>query len=131
MPEQPHEHLGIAFSRKRASVLIYKSTLRALGKPNYVRILPNPSRKRIALQVCAKQEMGAIHISKKNMKGKSVIICSLVIQRILWEIGEWHKNSNYRIYGTLFHKNEIVEFLLSDAEVISDEDFIDPECEKT
>ena len=45
-----------------------------------------------------------------------------------WKVGI---NGNGHYYGTLFHKNEIVEFLLSDAEVISDEDFIDPECEKT
>ena len=128
MKESSSEYLGIAFSRKSAQVLIYKSTLRALGNPNYVRLLPNPSRKRLALQVCNQKEMGAIHIPKRNTKGKPIIICSLVIQRILWDIGDWDKDKNYRIYGKLFPKNEIVEFILADAEVIPNDAFIDPEC---
>ena len=130
MPEAAHDALGIAFSRKSARVLVYKSTLRALGHPSYVRLLPNPSRRRLALQVCAKEEMGAIRIPKSKSKGKPVLICSLVIQRILWDIGGWEKDRNYRIYGRHFPKNEIVEFRLEDAEVIPEEDFHDPECEK-
>ena len=81
-----HDPLGIAFSRKSACVLIYKATLRALGRPEYVRLLPNPTRGRLALQVCAKEEMGAIRIPKNRAKGKPVLICSLVIQRILWDV---------------------------------------------
>ena len=85
--EAAHDALGIAFSRKSACVLIYKATLRALGQPEYVRLLPNPARRRLALQVCAKEEMGAIRIPKSKAKGTPVLICSLVIQRILWDIG--------------------------------------------
>ena len=66
---------------------------------------------------------------KSNVKGKPVLICSLVIQRILWDIGGWEKDRNYRIYGRHFPKNEIVEFCLEDAEAIPEEDFRDPECE--
>ena len=128
MLEAAHDALGIAFSRKSASVLIYRATLRALGQPEYVRLLPNPTRGRLALQVCAKEEMGAIRIPKSKVKGKPVLICSLVIQRILWDIGGWEKDRNYRIYGRHFPKNEIVEFRLEDAEIIPDEDFRDPEC---
>ena len=128
MQEAAHDALGIAFSRKSARVLIYKATLRALGQPEYVRLLPNPSRRRLALQVCAKEEMGAIRIPKSKANGKPVLICSLVIQRILWEIGGWEKDRNYRVYGRHFPKNEIVEFRLEDADVIPDEDFCDPEC---
>ena len=58
-----------------------------------------------------------------------MLICSLVIQRILWEIGDWEMDRNYRIYGKHFPKNEIVEFCLEDAEIIPENDFRDPECE--
>ena len=49
---------------------------------------------------------------------------------ILWDIGGWEKYRNYRIYGRHFPRNEIAEFRLEDAEVIPEEDFCDPECEK-
>lgn len=127
MQEAAHNELGIAFSRKSARVLIYKSTLRSLGQPKYIRILPNPKRRRLALQVCAKDEMGAILVPKTKAR-KPIIICSLVIQRIIWDISEWDKDKSYRIYGKHFPKNEIVEFLMEDAEVIPDELFVDPEC---
>ncbi len=126
-----HDNFGIAFSRKTGRILIYKATLRALGLPEYVRLLPNPKWRKLALQVCAKEETGAIRIPKSKSKCKPIIICSLVIQRMLWDMCSWEKNGNYRVYGRYFPKNEIVEFCLSDAEDIPDELFIDPECTLT
>ena len=126
MLEAVHDNLGIAFSRKTGRVLIHKATLQALGLPDYVRLLPNPKWGKVALQVCAKEEVGAICIKKGKSKEKPVIICSLVIQRILWDICSWKKDGNYLIYGRHFPKNEIVEFCLQNAEEIPDELFTDP-----
>lgn len=123
---------AIAFSRKRASVLIYQSTVRALGAPRFVRILCNENRKRLAVQVCAEKESGAIKIPKKRGRGsgrpKLFLLSSLVIQSRIWNLCGWDTNENYRVFGVFRQQQELVEFDLTKAEAIPDELFIDPEC---
>lgn len=134
MAEEMNMLPAIAFSRKRASVLIYQSTVRALGKPRFVRILCNEKRKRLAIQVCAEKESGAIKIPKKRGRGsglpKLFLLSSLVIQSRIWNLCGWETNENYRVFGIFRQQQELVEFDLTKANAIPDELFLDPECPK-
>lgn len=128
MPEQENPLPGIAFSRKRASVLIHQSTLRALGHPRYIRILCNDERKRLAIQVCAVKESGAIKVPYVRGKQKPFLLSSLVIQSRIWNRCGWDKNGNYCVLGIFYPQHELVEFDLTKAAPIPDEMFRDPEC---
>ena len=128
MPEQKNLLPGISLSRKRASMLIHQTTIRALGYPRYVRILYNEKRKRLAVQVCAEKESGAIKASKGKILEKPLLLSSLVVQSRIWNLCEWDTKKNYRVYGVLRSQQELVEFDLMKAETIPDEMFVDPEC---
>lgn len=53
-------------------------------------------------------------------------ITSISFLNMIYKIAEWNLNQTYRIYGTSYPGNRLVEFDLEDAEVIQDEEFIDP-----
>ncbi len=129
MAEQQNILPGIAFSRKRASVLIHQSTIRALGLPRFIRVLCNETRKRLAVQVCAEKESGAIKVwhGKGRTRQRPFLLSSLVIQARIWNLCGWATNENYRVYGVLRPQHELVEFDLMKAEAIPDEMFMDPE----
>ncbi len=127
MAEQHSVLPGIAFSRKRASVLIHLSTIRALGYPRYVRILCNEKRKRLAVQVCAEKESGAIRVAKGRVKEQPLLLSSLIVQGRIWNLCGWDTNKNYLVYGIFRSQQELVEFNLLNAEAITDDMFIDPE----
>lgn len=127
MLEEQNIMPGIDFSRKRASVLIHQSTVRALGHPRYIRILCNEKRKRMAIQVCAVKESGAIKVPKGRGKPRPFLLSSLLVQAQIWNICGWGRNGNYRIIGVIHPQQELVEFDLTKATPISDEMFSDPE----
>ena len=81
----------------------------------------------MVIRKCAEDDKNALRwCVEGKSKEKPVIICSLVIQRILWDICSWKKDGNYLNYGRHFPKNEIVEFCLQNAEEIPDDLFNDP-----
>lgn len=43
---------GISFSMKRRGVLIYRSSLRALGMPSNIPFLLNMKKKKVVVQAC-------------------------------------------------------------------------------
>lgn len=128
MTEEQNVLPGIDFSRKRASVFIHQSTVHALGHPRYVRILCNEKRKRLAVQVCAVKESGAIKVPNGRGKPRPFLLSSLLVQVQIWNICGWDRNGNYRIIGVVHPKQELVEFDLTKAALISDEMFSVSEC---
>ena len=129
MPDEQTRRLGLSFSHKSARVLIHRSTLEALGNPAYIRFLCSIRTNRVSVQVCAKEESGAIKVPLRKTR-KPITICSLVMQRTLWDACDWNRGSNYRVWGVLYPKHELVEFDLTKAEEGQDEVFYDPACEE-
>lgn len=124
---------GISFSLRRARVLIYHDTIRALGDPVCFRFLINKIDKKMAMQVCDFGEDG-YHIVP-NYSGKeskfSYEITSIELLRMIWNMCGWDESGTYHVIGTLYQKEKIVEFDLKQADRISDAEFEAGEREST
>lgn len=114
---------GLSFSWKGACVHIYKKTLKALGSPQFVRFLFDDQKKHLAVQVCLPQESGAIRVSME--RDKVNYISSLVMLRLIWKVCNWEKKDTLRCFGTLYERNQVVDFDLNTVERITDEEFME------
>lgn len=47
--------------------------------------------------------------------------------KMVYKIAGWDEDSTYRIIGTVYPENRLVEFKLGNATLIADEEFVDPE----
>ena len=121
--------IGISFSLKRHCVLIYHDTLRALQKPEFFRFLINENERKLAIEVCNFGNDG-FHVvpnfDKKDAKS-SYKIYSLEMLRMVYVMCGWSVEDTYRVIGHLYPEEQIVEFELKDAQIISDAEFIEPE----
>lgn len=121
--------IGISFSLKRARVLIYHDTLRALQSPEFFRFLINEAKRKLAMEVCNYGDDG-FHIvpdfSEKDAR-HSYEIASTDLLRMVYAMCNWDSEDTYRVYGRLYPEERVVEFELTDAQIISDAEFVDPE----
>ena len=115
--------IGITFSWKGAGVYIYKKTIKALGSPRYVRFLFDDSKRHLAVQVCSPVESGAIRVSAE--KERNYYISSLVLLRLIWKVCNWKRKDTMRCYGTLYKRNQVVDFDLNHVERITDAEFME------
>lgn len=119
---------GISFSMKRRRVLIYRCTLRSLGVPKNIRFLLNMKQKRIAVQVCEAIDRDSFNVPEFDKGGKDQYeISSISFLKMVYKIAGWDEDSTYRITGTVYPENRLVEFELGNAALIADEEFVDPE----
>ena len=120
-------YTGISFSLKRRRVMIHRSTLRALGMPKNIRFLLNMKKKRIAVQVCEAIDRDSFKAPDHFKSYECYEISSLNFLSVVYKMAGWDSDRNYRIKGRLFAENRLVEFELSEAVVIADEEFVDPD----
>ena len=122
---------GISFSLKRRRVLIYRSTLRSLSMPGNIRFLLNMKKKRVAVQACEAIDRDSFKVPDFTDHVKDQYeISSIHFISILYKTAGWDRNKSYRIKGTVFAGNRLVEFVLDEAEIIADEEFVDPDVEQ-
>ena len=119
---------GISFSMKRRRVLIYRCTLRALGMPKNLRFLLNMKKKRVAVQACEAIDRDSFKVPEFNLGSKDQYeITSQNFLNIIYKTAEWDREKTYRMSGTVYPENRLVEFDLKNVEEISEEEFVDPE----
>ncbi len=114
--------LGISFSMQRRRILIYHDTLRALGEPAYVRFLLNKEARRISLQTCRYGDSGYHEVGDYKNEKWSFEINSMDLIRLLRKICGWRMNCTYRVIGTAIPQHQLVEFDLTQAEPVTDEE---------
>lgn len=120
--------IGLSFSMKRRRVLIYRSTLRCLGMPKNIRFLLNIKKKKIAVQVCEAIDRDCFKIPMiKDGSKEPFEITSINFINMIYKAAGWDSESTYRIFGRAYPDNRLVEFVFDDAEIIRDDDFVDPE----
>lgn len=120
--------LGISFSMKRRRLLIYRSTLRGIGMPKNIRFLLNIKMKKIAVQACEAIDRDSFKVPPLEQGTKEQFeITSINFLNMLYKIAGWKRDCTYRLYGQAYPDNRLVEFRLDDADVIGDEDFVDPD----
>ena len=116
----------LSFSLKRRRVLIHRSTLRALGLPQNIRFLLNKKKVRVAVQCC--EAIDRDIFSVPDLKPSETFeISSINFLKIIYGLAKWDEERSYRVSGTLYKANRLIEFDLMDAETISDDDFVDQE----
>lgn len=122
---------GISFSMKRRRVLIYRSSLRALGMPSNIRFLLNMKKKKVAVQACEAIDRDSFKVPEIIDGGKDQYeISSVNFLKMVYKLAGWKDDGTYRIAGVVYLENRLVEFELGDAVKIADEEFVDPEVEK-
>lgn len=121
---------GISFSMKRRRVLIYRSSLCALGMPSNIRFLLNMKQKKVAVQACEAIDRDFFKVPEIIDGGKDQYeISSVNFLKMVYKLAEWKDDGTYRISGVVFPENRLVEFELGDAVKIADEEFVDPEVD--
>ena len=116
--------LLISFSFKRRRVLIHKSTLRALNLPQNIRFLLNTEKRCMAVQSCAPIDRDNFAVPDLSTVYQYEIT-SISFLDIVYKLAKWDNEKTYRVIGLLYPVNQLVEFRLSEAMQISDDEFID------
>ena len=117
-------YISISFKRRR--VMIHKSTLRALELPQNIRFLLNKGEKKVAVQCCEAIDRDNFDVPLLSAN-ETFEITSISFVQVLYALGDWDFDKSYRISGTFYSSNRLVEFDLADAAAISDEEFVDEE----
>ena len=121
-------NLGLSFNIRRGRMLIYHSTLRALGEPEYIRFLFNNRDKRIAVQSCEAIDRDSFRVPKFIPGEKFQFdISSSPFLSVIYKACHWNYNESYLVYGERYMTNHLVDFDLKTAVQITQEQFVDPE----
>lgn len=116
----------LSFSLKRRRVLIHRSTLKALEHPQNIRFLMNKKKCRVAVQSC--EAIDRDNFIVPDLKpSETYEITSISFLKVIYSLAGWDEDKTYRVEGSFYGENHLVEFLLKSAEVITDDDFVDQE----
>ena len=106
MPKTTVNITGVSLCQKKGIIRIFRSTIKELGDPRYIRFLFNPEKRTLAVQSVSRKEAECFRVPKYNPKDWDFKICSIQMLRIIWRVCEWNENDTYRIAGTcIFRKN--------------------------
>lgn len=112
---------GISFQLQSNRMYIFHSTITALGNPKFIRLLFNPEKKRLAVQVCARREPESFVVPQYDPETWAFPISSFPLFQMLSECCAWDKNQTYRVFGELHKEHQLVEFDLTQAVVYTEE----------
>ena len=104
--------------KKKGIIRIFRSTIKELGDPRYIRFLFNPEKRTLAVQSVSRKEAECFRVPKYNPKDWDFKICSIQMLRIIWRVCEWNENDTYRIAGTHYPEYNLVEFNLNQARIV-------------
>lgn len=108
---------AITFRMKAGRITIFRSILSAIGYPEFYRFLYNPERRQIAIEPCEMDAPGSYAGVKKD---DTYEISSIDLLRILYRDNGWKNELSYRVPGTAYPEERIVEFDLAAAKEIID-----------
>lgn len=109
--------IGIYLTMKERQVYIYRETIRELGNPAFFRFLLNPEKRKFAIEVCALGDPG--YYTTPVLEDDRYRVNSIKLLRLIWNLCEWDEDRTYRVPGVVYHKENIAEFLLDEAEPVN------------
>jgi len=125
---KPGNRLGMSFSITRGRLLVYHATIMELGNPEYIRFLYNDGRKRFAVQCCEKIDKEGFRVPRiRSGEHFQFELRSGPLLSVIYKKCEWNIDKAYNVLGTAYPEHRLVEFKLDDAEIISSNQFMDPE----
>lgn len=108
---------GISFCEKSGRVTIFKTTLDAMGYPEFYRFLYNADAKKLAVEPCAMNAPGAYALVNVK-KDETYDVSSMDFVRMMYRENGWNARISYRIAGVAYPGDRAVEFDLTKALVI-------------
>lgn len=111
--------VGISFSWLNMRVLIHRTVLTAIGRPQYLRFLLNVKEKKLAIQASNLNEAGAIPVPWHILHKESCVFNSVNLAYLIWSLCGWEKKKSYRVYGYARRSYKLVEFDLGNAECLT------------
>lgn len=105
------------------TIRIFKSTIRAMGQPKFIRLLVNQEGTKLIVQRYYKKTFNSFRIPENFADRDSrVEIHSKAFCRLLAGRTKWDREASYRIMGSVYEKQGIAVFDLTRAEMISEKD---------
>ena len=108
---------GVSLCQKTGTIRIFRSTIKELSDPKYIRFLFNPEKRTLAVQAAKRKEAECFRVPEYNPKDWDFKICSIQMQRMIWKVCDWSENATYRIAGTHYPEYNLVEFDLKQDEI--------------
>ncbi len=105
---------GISFCEKSGRVTIFKTTLDAIGYPEFYRFLYNADHRKLAIEPCEIDSPGAYALVNVK-KDKTYDVSSVDFVRMMYRENRWDRRISYRIAGIAYSKERAVEFDLTKA----------------
>lgn len=113
----------VTFSYRNDLIRIYKTCFKALGFPEYIRLLIDRENQRFGIQPCTIKERDRIRVPKwTGINSGGVEFHGMAFLELLFEdVMHWDKDQTYRAYGQYVEENGALYevFYLDDAEEIS------------
>jgi hypothetical protein len=115
MKDKFSSHLAIAIDFKGNRIRIHRSTLRAIGNPEYIHLLINPEERTLAIQRSDRSDLKAYRLPPKRFEDhRSFEITSKALMRnLLLLCSEWQDEHLYHVHGEIIPVENIVRFNLT------------------
>lgn len=110
---------GISFFLKRGRILIYRTALKAIGSPRFIRLLVSRKDKRIAVQCCEEIDRDSYAIPAYDTWDQFEISSTKFIG-LIYKLAKWDQDKNYRILGYAVEKYHLILYCLDEAQEITD-----------
>ena len=118
MPKNITNITGVSLCQKTGIIRIFRSKIKELGDPKYIRFLFNPEKRTLAVQATSRKEAECFRVPKYNSKDWDFKICSVQMLRMIWKVCGWNENDTYRAAGIHYPEYNLVEFDLNQADIV-------------
>ena len=112
---------GISLCKKSGKIgriRIFHSTIKELRNPKYIRFLFNPAKKSLVVQSCKNKEPESFRVPQYNPENWDFTVHSSPMLKMIWKVCEWEENKTYRSDGRYYSEYNLVEFDLTQAEIV-------------
>lgn len=109
----------ISFYLSTSRIHIFRSTIKDIGNPKFVRFLVKEDGKSMIMEAYYKKDFQSHRVPKVSdnsrweMEIRSLPLCTLIQNRLNWKAGQ-----SYRIPGKTYSQQRLVVFDLTSAEQI-------------
>lgn len=126
--EDYRNRLGMSFSMKRGSFVIYWSSIDKIGSPEYIQLLMDPKGKKVALLPSNPLERDQLHLPQN--RDTQCELRGIKFVRKVYDFCGWDPEKSYRAFGTFYERERVIEYKLEDAIEIADSDYGDEDLRK-
>ena len=123
MPKTTVNITGVSLCQKKGIIRIFRSTIKELGDPRYIRFLFNPEKRTLAVQSVSRKEAECFRVPKYNPENWEFKISSVPMLRMIWKTCEWDAEKTYRLTGICHSEYNLVEFDMKQATMLTVEEF--------